>query len=97
MDAARVLTQFVQRVRQPGGDALQVGAEFAEFGWHRHLRRAQLQCQRDQALLGAVVQVTLDAASGLISSSDDARPRGDQLGLGLSVGERGRDQLGELC
>ena len=64
------------------------GAELAEFGRHRSLRHAQPQRHRDQALLGAVVQVTLDAAPRLISSSDDARPRGDQLGVGLSVAQR---------
>jgi hypothetical protein len=66
VDAPRVLTQFVQRVGQPRDDALEVGAELAEFGWYRRLRRAQLQRQRDQPLLGAVVQVALDLPTGMV-------------------------------
>ena len=40
---------------------------------------AQLQRQRDQPLLGAVVQVPFDAAAGLVGGGHDPRPRGGQL------------------
>jgi hypothetical protein len=57
---------------------------------------AQLQGEGDQALLGAVVQVPLDAPPDLVGGGHDPGPRGHQLGVGLGVGDRGGDQLGEL-
>ena len=70
-------------------------SELAELGRHRGLRRAQLQRQRDQPLLGAVVQVPLDPPARLVGGGDDPRPRGGHLGLCPGVRDRGRDQLGE--
>jgi hypothetical protein len=90
------LLQLLRRAVQPGRDAVQFRPEFVEVGRHRRLRRAQLQRQRDQPLLGAVVQVALDAAPGLVGGGDDAGARGRQLGLRLGVRDRGGDQLGEV-
>ena len=96
MDATRVITQFVQRVRQSGSDEFQIGAELAKLGRHRRVRHAQLQHQRDQPLLGAVVQVTLDPLASLVRSGDEPRPRFYELGLRFGVGDRGRDEFGEI-
>jgi uncharacterized membrane protein len=96
MDAARVLTQFVHRERQPSGDAVQFGAELTEFGWHCRLRRAQPQRQRDQSLLGAVVQIAPDLLAGPVGGGRDPRPRPHELGLCLGVGDRGRGEFGEI-
>ena len=52
---------------------------------HRRLRRAQPQGERDQSLLGAVVQVALDAAPGVVGGGHDPRPRGGELGIELGV------------
>ena len=57
---------------------------------------AQHQRQGDQPLLGAVVQVPLDPAAGLVAGRDNPGPGGGQLGLRLRVGDRGGDQLGEV-
>ncbi len=53
------------------------------------------RARRDQALLGAVVQVALDAAAGGIGGGHDPRARGGQRRLGFGVGDRGASQLGE--
>ena len=50
----------------------------------------------DEPLLGAVVEVADDAAAGLVGGGEEARPRGDELVAAVGVGDRGRDQLGEL-
>ena len=49
-----------------------------------------------QPLLRAVVDVALQAPSGLVGGGDDARPRGGELRLRLGVGDRDGGQLGEL-
>jgi hypothetical protein len=59
------------------------------------LGRAQREAERDQALLGAVVQVAFDAAPGLVGSGDDPRAGGGELGAAVGVGDRGADGLGE--
>ena len=66
-----------------------------ELGRDGRLRRAQLQRERDEPLLGAVVQVALDAAPRLVGGGDDARARRLQLGPALGVGDGGGDELGE--
>jgi hypothetical protein len=53
--------------------AVEVGAKRAELGRRDRLRRAQLQHQKYQPLLGAVVQVSLDAPARLIGGGDDPR------------------------
>jgi hypothetical protein len=52
---------------------------------YRRLRRAQPQGERDQPLLGAVVQVALDTAAGVIGGGHDPRPRRGELGIELDV------------
>src|SRR3954452_9496339 len=59
-------------------------------------RKTQSECQREEALLCAVVEVALDPAAGLIRCRDDARTGGYELGPALRVRDRGGDQVGEL-
>jgi len=46
------------------------------FGWHACFRRPELKGQRDQPLLGPVVELALDAAAGLVGRGDDPRAGG---------------------
>jgi len=41
---------------------------------NRRLRRAQRQRERDELLLGAVVQVAFDPPAGCVGSDHDSRP-----------------------
>ena len=95
MDAARDLAQLVQRAGRSGGSAVEFRAQLPELGRHRGPRRAQLQRQRNQPLLGAIVQVPLDLPARLVGGGHDPRPRGGHLGLCPGVGDRGCHQLGE--
>ena len=99
VDAAGQLAQLVQRAGQPGGQVAQLGGQLASLGRHRRLHRglrgARLQGQGDQALLGAVVQIPLEASAGLVGGGHDPRPGGGQLRLRLGVRDCGGDQLGE--
>ena len=58
--------------------------------------RPKFQAQRDKPLLGSVVDIAFQAASGVVGGSHNPRPRGDQLRAGGRGGNCGRDQLGEL-
>jgi len=91
----RDLAQIVQRAGHHGDGAIEFRAELAELGRHRGLCRAQLQRQRNQRPLGAVVQVLLDPPARLVDSGHDPRPRRSHLGPRLGIRDRGRGQLGE--
>jgi len=71
VDAAGDLTQLVQRAGRLGDGVVELRAELAR---QRGLRQAQPQRQGDKPLLGAVVQIPLDPAAGLVRSCDDPRP-----------------------
>ena len=60
------------------------------------MREPQRHDRVDQALLGSVVQVAHDPPAFLVGGRHDPRPRRRQLGPGLDVRDRRRDQLGEL-
>src|SRR4051794_14862084 len=60
------LPQLVKRARQPRGNARQRALELIELRWHYRLRRAQLQAERDEPLLDAVVQIALDPPPRLV-------------------------------
>ena len=95
VDAARDLAQLVQRAGHPGDGAVKLRGELGELRRHGRLCPAQLQRQRDEPLLGSVVQVPLDPAARLVGGGHDARPGGDHLGLRPGVCDGGGHQLGE--
>jgi hypothetical protein len=64
VDPARQLLQFGHRVGQSRPDARQLTSQVAPAGGSISLREARRQSERDQPLLGAVVQVTLDPPPG---------------------------------
>ena len=80
MDAAGQLAQLRQRLGQ-----LRARGAHEQLGLRRvaadlPLDQRELQRQRDQPLLGAVVQVALDAPPLRVGGRDDALARGLQLG-----------------
>src|SRR6185312_1492646 len=101
MDAAGELAQLLGRVRQLGDRFVRHrGGCLRGIGQLRP-GRAQRQRDRDQALLGAVVQVAPDLATGLVLGGDDPRPlRLQLLALGHvedhSVEARGSLRPGDL-
>jgi hypothetical protein len=74
VDAAGELTELVQRTAEPDGHSVQLGRQVAVVGWYGGLDGPQLERQRDQLLLSAIVQVTLDAAAGGVAGGHDPRP-----------------------
>src|SRR6185437_11247321 len=72
VDTSGVLAQLVERARQAGGNLVEFSGERVELGWDLGLSRPYLERERDEPLLRAVVQVTLDAAPGLVGGGDDA-------------------------
>ena len=85
VDAAGQLAQLVQRAGRLADQRVQLRRQLVGLGRHRRLRRAQAQGEGDQPLLGAVVQVALDAAPGVVGGGDDPRPRRGELGVELGV------------
>jgi hypothetical protein len=57
---------------------------------HLRLRHTELQHQRHKPLLSAVMQVTLDLATGLIARRDKPCARRGKLGIQLGIVERDR-------
>jgi hypothetical protein len=55
VDPVRDLAHLVQHTGQPVDDAGQLGAELAELGRYRRLRRPELERECDELLLRAVV------------------------------------------
>ena len=80
MDAAGEVAQVLER--QSGflaGAAHQLGRHRVALG-SPLLRHPQVQRQRDQALLGAVVEVALDPPALGVGGLDDARAGAAQVG-----------------
>ena len=75
MNPAGVLAQLIERAAQPGSRPAEFGAQLAELWRHRRLRRTQLEGERDEPLLCAVMQVALNAQARLVSGSDQTRAR----------------------
>jgi len=87
--AAGEFPQLLERAGEPFGHGLQLVGQVAGLGWHRRPRHPQVERQRDQVLLGAVVKVALDPAPGRVGGDDDPGPGGGQGSLGFGVGQRG--------
>ncbi len=60
------------------------------------VRKPQLQRQRDESLLGAVVEVALEPAALRVALAHDPRARLDELRACLGALERQCDELGEV-
>ena len=97
MDAARQLAQLVEPL---GELVLRRGQDLAGG------RRVPLELRADrrrssatehEPLLRAVVQVALEPPALGVAGLDDARARRGQLLVGVGVGERLRDELGEVA
>ena len=87
--------QLIEHAQELPGYAVDLGTDLTTVGGCRRCR-TQRQRQRDEALLGAVVQVALDAPAALIRCGDNPRARGHQLSPALRIRHRCRDQVGEL-
>ena len=74
VNTAREVAELVDRTGQLGGGAIELGGELGEIGRHRCPRRAHLQRDRDEPLLGAVMQVAPETAPGLVGGNNDAFP-----------------------
>lgn len=74
VDAARDFAHLVERAARPGDRAAQLGAKVVESGRHFRLGLAELQRERDQSLLRAVVQISLDMSACVIRGGDDPGP-----------------------
>ena len=72
------------------------GARGARVVAQPRLDDAQPEGERDELLLGAVVEVALDALALGVADLDEARPRGGEPVARVGVGERLRDELGEV-
>ena len=95
MDATGDLPQVIDHAHELRGRVRHLGTRLATCGgWLRG--HAQPEGQRDEALLGAVVQVPLDPPTGLIRCGDDPRAGDHELSPALRIRDRCRDQLGEL-
>ena len=66
-------------------------------GLEAALDHAQLQRERHEPLLGAVVQVALQPPALGVAGLDDAGARARELVVGVGVGERLRHELGEVA
>ena len=95
MYAPGELAQLVERARQSGRNVVEFGGELVELGRDLGLSRPYLERKRDEPLLRAVVQVTLDAAPGLVGGGDDAGAGRPQLSVRLGIGDRGGDEFGK--
>jgi hypothetical protein len=69
--------------------------QLGQLRGHGGLGQAQLEAERDQSLLGAVVQVALDPAPGVVGGGDDPGPGRGELGAAVGVRDRCADELGE--
>ena len=96
MEAAREVAQLLERLRQLvrrlGEERVHVLARRVEELAHRE---AQRQRDRDEALLGSVVEVALQAPARLVGRADDADARLAQVGLRALVRDRLRREVGE--
>ena len=86
MDAAGELAQLGQRARQPLGEL--VDLRLGVLVLHARLEHPQLQRERDELLLRAVVQVALDPPARRVARLHDPQPRHPQLLAPAPAGPR---------
>ena len=95
VDAAGQLPELVERAGQAVRHAGQRPLRLDLMWRHSFLGGAQLQAQRDQALLDAVVEVAFDAAARLVGGGDHAGAGGGELGPAHGVRDGGGHELRE--
>jgi len=95
VDATRDLPQVIDHAHELRGRVRHLGTQLATLGGRLRCH-TELECQRHEALLCAVVQVPLDPPAGLVRCGDDPRAGGHELSPALRIRDRCRDQLGEL-
>jgi hypothetical protein len=96
MDAAGELAKLGERLVELLARDGELGARGARVVAQPRLDDAQPEGERDELLLGAVVKVALDALALGVADLDEARPRGGEPVARVGVGERLRDELGEV-
>jgi hypothetical protein len=97
VQAAGELAQLAHREVELGARA---GASVSAASGRRAraaLEHAQLERERHEPLLGAVVEVALEAAALLHPRLEDPQPRGAELLARLGALEPERDELGEVA
>jgi hypothetical protein len=96
VDPLSELSQLLERLRELVRGDRDVLLGLVRRVADLRLREPQADRQRNQPLLGAVVQVPLQPAPLGVARLDDPQPRGRQLLACLGARDRERDQLGEL-
>jgi len=96
VDAAGDLAQLVDHPVELVGDPADLHLEIGDVGRLGGLDQAQLEAQRDQSLLDAVMQIALNPAPGLVVVGGDPGPGRGELGAAVGVGDRGADELSEI-
>jgi signal transduction histidine kinase len=84
VDAAGQLAQLLERLSELGGERVDEPDEVG-LVLEPRLEHPQLEGERDELLLGAVVEVALDPAARVVARLHDAQPRHAQL---LQAGAR---------
>ena len=95
MDAARELAQLLEALAELLGRFVEDLGGLAGCVLDPRAGEAQLQRDSDEALLGAVVQVALEAPARRVAGLDEPRARGGELVAGVRAGECKRYELGE--
>ena len=97
MDAAGEFAQL----RQPGGEILLRGGQTPRAAARVALQlaadHAEPQRDGDEPLLGAVMQVALEAPALRVADLDNPRPGRRQLLVGVGVRQRLRHEVGEVA
>ena len=86
VDAVRELAQLAERRLDVAAQLLEHRLDGLRIGLHELAGQADLDRERDEVLLRAVVEVALDPAPGLVGGSDDAQPGGLELRVALLQG-----------
>ena len=97
MDAARQLAQLVEPAGEVGLGGLQQLPGGLRVALEPRGHHAQLERDRDEALLRAVVQVALEPLPLGVADLDEPRARGGELLVGVGVGQRLGDEVREVA
>jgi hypothetical protein len=90
------LAQLLERVLELLARGGQVGAGTVGIGLEAPLDHAQLERERHEPLLGAVVEIALQAPALGVAGLDDAGARARELLVGVRVGQGLRHEVGEV-